>query len=149
MKVILYWVCDCNKVCEILRRRSLIRTSRASSQFNKHITWLCKRCNVDERTHDEPTTSQMAGSLCSLRIQYRIMENRDESQDYKLCMTPKARIPHCAWLTRPGYLTVHDSLSQDASLCMTPKARVPHCACTRGAMHSQVAWQKVTDLRLK
>ena len=77
-------------------------------------------------------------------------------QDTSLCMTPRVRIPHCAWLPGPGYLTMHDSPGQDTSLCMTPRARIPHdawlpgpgylavddSAGTRGVIHSEVSWQR-------
>ena len=39
-----------------------------------------------------------------------------QGQDTSLCMTPRARIPHCAWLPGPGYIAVHDSLGQDTWL---------------------------------
>ena len=101
--------------------------------------WSCHRlitCNHVTVTNahqyhraDHTRSTSIHLALMAWLLEQRYLTVHDyPSKDTSLCMTPRARIPHCAWLTEPGYLTVHDSPSKNTSLCMTHRARIPHCA---------------------
>ena len=48
-----------------------------------------------------------------------------------LCMTPRARIPQCAWLPGPGYLTDHDSPGQKPDCAKLPMSETSLCMTAR------------------
>ena len=83
---------------------------------------------------------------------YLTVVHGSPGQDTSLYMAPRARIPHCTWLPRPGYLTVHGSPDQDTSLYTwlpgpglhdSPNVSgIPHCVWLPGPgyLTMQYAW---------
>ena len=59
---------------------------------------------------------------------YLTVVHGSPGQDTSLYMAPQTRIPHCTWLPRPGYLTVHMPGLHDSPYV----SGIPHCVWLPG-----------------